>query len=71
MSEEELFSGFMPMIGQVHLTEQIPMINTGGDLMSAHVFTIETTNNDKHVFSIGSFDLMRLYFLISKVISAD
>lgn len=61
----------MPSVGQVRLTESIPMINTGGDLVSAHVLTIESTNGDQHVFSIGSFDLMRLYFLINKVISTD
>lgn len=66
---EETFSGFMPMIGKINLTEQTPMINTDGDLMSAHAVTIECTNGEKHVFSINSFDLMRLHFLINKVIS--
>lgn len=61
----------MPMVSQVHLTESVPMINTGGDLMSAHVLTIESTNGDQHIFSIGSLDLMRLYFLINKVVYID
>jgi len=70
-SASEPFSGFMPMIGHVNISEEISMINTGGDLLSGHVITIKTTNGDTQIYSMSSYDLMRLYFLISKVVSSN
>lgn len=67
----ESFSGFMPMIGQVHLTKESSMINTEGELVMAHTLTVTTRDGSNHVFSIYNTDLMRLFFLINKVINAD
>jgi len=68
---EDLFSGFMPMINQVHVTKETAMINTEGDLLSAHTIKIQTKDGSDHVFSISNHDLMRLCFLITKVVSPD
>jgi len=70
MSEEN-FSGFMPMIHQVHLTQESTMINTEGDLVNAHTLTLTTKDGKEFVFSINNYDLMRFFFLISKVVSLD
>jgi len=67
MSENE-FSGFMPMIHQVHVTKESPMINTEGDLVTAHTIKIQTKDGSENVFSISNHDLMRLCFLIQKII---
>lgn len=69
--KEDSFSGFMPMINQVHITKEIAMINTEGDLVSAHTLSLKTRDGSDHVFSISNSDLMRLCFLIMKVIQAD
>lgn len=65
------FSGFMPMIGQVHITKETSMINTEGELVTAHTVSIKTRDGLDHVFSISNYDLMRLFFLINKVIQSD
>jgi hypothetical protein len=67
--EEESFSGFMPMIEQINLTKETSMLSTEGDLTHAHTFTIKTRDGNVNVFSITNNDLMRLFFLINKVIS--
>lgn len=69
--ERESFSGFMPMIHQVHITTESSMLNTEGDLVMAHTITITTRDGSDHVFSIHNTDLMRLFFLINKVINTD
>ena len=68
---EDFFSGFMPMIHQVHITKEAAMINTEGDLVSAHTIKVQTKDGSEHVFSISNHDLMRLCFLITKVVSSD
>ena len=68
---EESFSGFMPMINQVHLTQEMAMLNTEGQLVNAHTFTLTTKDGQDFVFSITNYDLMRLSFLISKVVNMD
>lgn len=69
MDNEESFSGFMPMIEQINLTKETSMLSTEGDLTHAHTFTIKTRDGNLNVFSIMNTDLMRLFFLINKVIS--
>jgi hypothetical protein len=69
MSEEQEFSGFMPMISQIHLTQEVPMIDTEGGLVSAHTITFTTKDGKDFVFSINNYDLMRLSFLIHKIIN--
>lgn len=68
---EDIFSGFMPMIEKINITKETPMINTEGGLLSAHTFKIQTADGSDHVFSITNHDLMRLCFLITKIISLD
>lgn len=68
---EEAFSGFMPMISQINLTQEMTMIDTEGHLVNAHTVTIITKNGQEFVFSINSYDLMRLSFLINKIINMD
>lgn len=68
---EEAFSGFMPMISQINLTQEMTMIDTEGHLVNAHTVTITTKNGQEFVFSINSYDLMRLSFLINKIINMD
>jgi hypothetical protein len=69
MSED--FSGFMPMIHQINITKETPMINTEGEIVTAHTFKVQTKDGLDHVFSISNYDLMRLSFLIQKVITNE
>lgn len=69
MSDEEIFSGFMPMIDQINITSQISMMNTDGDLVNAHTFSIIARDGTKYVFSVENENLMRLCFLIMKVLN--
>ena len=68
MDNEESFSGFMPMINQVNLTEEMTMLNTEGELVMAHTIKLTTREGSDYVFSVDNHDLMRLYFLIGKVL---
>lgn len=65
------FSGFMPMISNVNISEAATMISTEGDLVRAHTINIVTKNGDSFVFSMDPVDLMRLAFLVFKVASAN
>lgn len=69
MSEEieNAFSGFMPMISYVNISEANTMISTEGELVRAHTVNIVTKNGDNYVFSMDPVDLMRLAFLVFKV----
>lgn len=71
MSEDQSFSGFMPMINQITISQEMTMINTEGDLVSAHSMTVETRDGQKNVYSVSPIDLMKLYFLIGRVISSE
>jgi hypothetical protein len=71
MSQENEFSGFMPMIHQINISKETPMINTEGELVTAHTFNVQTKDGSDHVFSITNYDLMRLCFLIQKVITNE
>ncbi len=68
---EESFSGFMPMIDQINVSKEITMINTEGELISAHTINLKTRDGSDNVFSISNNDLMRLCFLVMKVIQSD
>jgi hypothetical protein len=69
MSEEleSNFSGFMPMIDSISITEATSMLSTEGDLIKAHTVNITTRGGENYVFSIDPVDLMRLAFLVFKV----
>lgn len=69
MSEEQDngFSGFMPMINYVNVSEAAVMLDTEGNLTRAHTFNIVTKDGDNYVFSMDPVDLMRLAFLLFKV----
>lgn len=71
MSEENSFSGFMPMINQIQITKEATMLNTEGQLVKAHTFNIKARDGSDYVFSIDNYDLMRLSFLITKVLNQD
>lgn len=71
MSNDESFSGFMPMIDQISITKEMTMINTEGDLINAHTLSIKTRDGLDHVFSINNVDLARLFFVIMKVMNAE
>jgi hypothetical protein len=45
------------------------MINTEGDLIKAHSVKITTRDGVEYIFSIDTIDLMKLSFLIMKVIN--
>jgi hypothetical protein len=64
------FSGFMPMIDQINITPEATMLNTEGALIKAHSICVTARDGNNFVFSISQTDLMRLYFLIPKVINA-
>lgn len=73
MSKEtgDSFSGFMPMIDQIQITKETTMLNTEGELVKAHTFQVKARDGSDYVFSIDNYDLMRLSFLIMKVLSQD
>lgn len=65
------FSGFMPTIDQINLSNLMTMISTEGDLVSGHVVSIKCKDGSDHIFSISNYDLMRLAFLITKIINSN
>ena len=47
----------MPMIKQINVSQIMEMINTDGELIQAHSFTVNTRENKDFVFSISQKDL--------------
>ena len=70
MAEDNSYSGFMPMIRQITVSNSTTMLNTEGELIHAHSFVVNTRENKDFVFSVTQEDLTKLYFLIGKVLSA-
>lgn len=68
---DDSFSGFMPMIDHVSVTEATSMISIEGDLVKAHTVNVVTKNGDSYVFSMDPVDLMRLSLLLLKVASGS
>jgi len=68
MSGNQGYSGYMPMVKQIDISPTMEMINTEGELIHAHSFTVTTRENKDFVFSISQKDLVRLYFLSHKVL---
>lgn len=67
--DKEDFSGFMPMISYVNVSEANVMLSTEGELVRAHTINIVTKDGSNYVFSMDPTDFMRLAFLIFKVAS--
>lgn len=70
MMDDNSYSGFMPMIRQITVSNSTAMLNTEGELIHAHSFVVNTRENKDFVFSVTQEDLTKLYFLIGKVLSA-
>lgn len=68
MEKDEVFSGFMPLIKSFKVYPLNAMINTDGNLMNAHTIAITTMDNKEFIFSMSTEDLMKLHFLIHKVL---
>jgi hypothetical protein len=69
MVDDNSYSGFMPMIRQITVSNTTAMLNTEGELIHAHSFVVNTRENKDFVFSVTQEDLTKLYFLIGKVLS--
>ncbi len=67
--EDNQFSGFMPMISNVNVSPAGTMLSTQGELVRANTIHIVTKDGGNYVFSIDPSDLMRLVFLLFKVVS--
>ena len=70
MAEDNSYSGFMPMIRLITVSNSTAMLNTEGELIHAHSFVVNTREDKDFVFSVTQEDLTKLYFLIGKVLSA-
>lgn len=58
----------MPVIHNIDISEKLAMMNDAGDLVDAHIFSIENSSGTEYTFSISDYDLMRLFFLIGKIL---
>lgn len=69
MSEEiKGFSGFTPLLDQIDVSQETAMINTNGDIVNAHIITLKSKDGSEYIFSIENKDLVRLFFLINKIL---
>ena len=66
---EEIFSGFMPSIKNIEITNQTSMISTNGDLILGHIVKITLGDEQEIFFSTNEDQLQKLYFLILKILT--
>ena len=68
MTEDNSFSGFMPMVSNITIGQVVTMINTEGELVEAHPVAVKVVDGTEYVFSMTTENLMKLYFLIPKAL---
>lgn len=66
---EEVFSGFMPAIKNIELTNQTSMITTDGSLIAGHIVKITLGDGQELIFSMMEDQLQKLFFLILKILN--
>jgi acyl carrier protein len=63
----ESFSGFLPILQDINITEETSLMLTDGELASGHLVRLIMTNEEEVMFSISKDKLQSLFFLLGKI----
>jgi hypothetical protein len=66
---DEVFSGFMPAMKNIEITNQTSMITTDGSLIKGHIINIILGDNQEIILSTTEDQLQKLFFLILKILN--
>ena len=66
---DEVFSGFMPAMKNIEITNQTSMITTDGSLIKGHIIKIILGDNQEIILSTTEDQLQKLFFLILKILN--
>ena len=66
---DEVFSGFMPAMKNIEITNQTSMITTDGSLVNGHIIKITLGDNQEIILSTTEDQLQKLFFLILKILN--
>lgn len=66
---DEVFSGFMPAMKNIQITDQTPMITADGSLINGHIVKITLGDDSEIILSVMEDQLQKLFFLILKVLN--
>jgi hypothetical protein len=66
---DDIFSGFMPAIKNIEITNQTSMITTDGSLINGHIVKILLGDNQEIILSLMEDQLQKLFFLILKILN--
>jgi hypothetical protein len=66
---DEVFSGFMPAMKNIEITNQTSMITTDGSLINGHIIKITLGDNQEIILSTTEDQLQKLFFLILKILN--
>ncbi|MBM3211011.1 hypothetical protein FJZ33_02245 [Candidatus Poribacteria bacterium] len=66
---DEEFSGFMPAIKNIEITNQTSMIATDGSLVNGHIIKIILGDGQEIILSVIEDQLQKLFFLILKILN--
>jgi hypothetical protein len=66
---DQVFSGFMPAMKNIEITNQTSMITTDGSLIKGHIIKIILGDNQEIILSTTEDQLQKLFFLILKILN--
>ena len=66
---DEVFSGFMPAMKNIEITNQTSMITTDGSIINGHIIKIILGDNQEIILSTTEDQLQKLFFLILKILN--
>ena len=66
---DQVFSGFMPAMKNIEITNQTSMITTDGSLINGHIIKITLGDNQEIILSTTEDQLQKLFFLILKILN--
>lgn len=66
---EKEFSGYMPKIQKIEVSNAHSMITNEGNLINAHTLKMIVGENQEVFYSLTTEDLQKLYFTILKILT--
>lgn len=64
----ESFSGFLPVVKDINITDMTSFLTTNGDLMNGHIVKIISGDGNESYYSISHDQLRSIFFLAMKIL---
>jgi len=65
----ESFSGFLPIVKDINITDATSFLTTNGDLMDGHIVKIISGDGNESYYSVTHDQLRSMFFLLIKILT--